>query len=374
MSRRRTPGLYRTPYGWRAQVSVGGHYFTKRFPLDTPPAQMEAWRLATRAEQLVAQPKTHRAGSLAADIETYLGIKKGMPTLQTRRRMLEAWAASLGPDRDRRTVAAAEVAAALAGFRREDGKPYGPVSLNHFRTALGNFYQVMDPAAPNPVRLVARKREPTLEPRGVDPAIMRAIFDAMPDGKAKAQMLVLAYVGLPPAVTNALTPADLAQDGSVLAPGRQKGAGTDTQRRALTSQGAAALAYFATMNAWGGVTSATRCIVFHRAVSKVRAEHPDWPIPADLKPYDARHSFGCAAYEATHDLHLVQGLMGHQDARTTRRYVHGVIPQGEAAAAARLSAFLEAAGVPAGRTTKPKQARKRKSKRLPKPARRVRFP
>ena len=128
------------------------------------------------------------------------------------------------------------------------------------------------------------------------------------------------------------------------------------------------------MGAWGGVTSATRCIVFHRAVEKVRAEHPDWIIPADLKPYDARHSFGCAAYEATHDLHLVQGLMGHKDARTTRRYVHGVIPQGEAAAAARLSAFLKAAGVPAGRTTRKKQAQKRQKRRLPKPARRVRFP
>ena len=167
---------------------------------------------------------------------------------------------------------------------------------------------------------------------------------------------MLAYVGLPPAVTNALTPADLAQDGSVLAPGRQKGAGTDTQRRALTAQGQAALAYFEKLGAWGGVSSATRCIVFHRAVAKVRAEHPDWPIPADLKPYDARHAFGCAAYEATHDLHLVQGLMGHKDARTTRRYVHGVIPQGEAAAAKRLTAYFRRAGVPARRTSRKKSA------------------
>lgn len=353
---RRQPGIYPTLYGWRAQVSVGGRYFTKRFPFDTPPAVMEAWRLSTRAEQLVRKTDAPKPGSLAADIEMYLGRRKAMPTLQTRRRMLEAWAAALGPDRDRRTVTAAEVAAALATFRREDGAPYGQVSLNHFRTALGHFYQTIDPAAANPVRLVKRKREPELEPRGVAPAILRAIFDAMPDSKAKAQMLVLAYVGMPPAVTNALTRADLAQGGSVLTPGRHKGAGTDTQRRALTAQGRAALAYFAKMDAWGGVTSATRCIVFHRAVAKVRAAHPDWSIPADLKPYDARHGFGCAAYEATHDLHLVQGLMGHRDARTTRRYVHGVIPQGEAAAAKKLTAYLRRAGVPARRTTMKKPA------------------
>ena len=145
MSRRRSAGLYRTPYGWRAQVSVGGRYFTKRFPADTPPAEMEAWRLRTRAEQLERQVDAPAPGTLAADIEAYLATRSQMPTLQTRRRMLEAWAAALGPDRDRRTVTAAEVSAALATFRREDGQPYGPVSLNHFRTALGHFYQVDGP-------------------------------------------------------------------------------------------------------------------------------------------------------------------------------------------------------------------------------------
>lgn len=354
--RRKDTGIYLTAYGWRAQVSVGGRYFTKRFPIDTPMVTMVAWRLAERAQQLVAKKGAPRVGSLAADVETYLATKKGMPTLQTRRRMLEAWAAALGPDRDRRTVTAAEVSTALATFRRKDGEPYGPVSLNHFRTALGHFYSVMDPAAPNPVRLVARKREPDLAPRGLEPKIARAILDAMPDCKTKAELLVLAYTGFPNAVIAALTPADVARAGSVVAPGRQKGAGTAAQRRALTSQGRVALAYFAKMGAWGGVSSATRCIVFHRAVAKVRAAHPRWIIPEDCRAYDLRHSFGCAAFEATHDLHLVQGLMGHKDARTTRRYIRGVIPQGEAAAAKKLTAYLQRVGVPARRTTVKKPA------------------
>ena len=214
----------------------------------------------------------------------------------------------------------------------------------------------MDPAAPNPVRMVARRREPDLAPRGLEPKLARAILDAMPDSKAKAELQVLAYTGFPPAVIAALTPSDVAQAGSVVAPGRQKGAGTGAQRRALTAQGRQALADFARLGAWGGVSSATRCIVFHRAVARVRAAHPDWRIPADVRPYDLRHAFGCAAYEATHDLHLVQGLMGHKDARTTRRYVHGVIPQGEAAAAKRLTAYFRRAGVPAGRTSRRKSA------------------
>jgi integrase len=354
--RRRLPGIYPTPYGWRAQVSVGGRYYTKRFPLDTPVAEMEAWRLRTRADQLVTQAEAPEPGTLAADVETYLATRKGMPTLQTRRRMLEAWAAALGPDRARTTVTAAEVSAALATFRRKDGQPYGPVSLNHFRTALGHFYQVIDPAAPNPVRLVGRRREPEVAPRGVEPRLVRAILDAMPDCRTKAELLVLAYTGFPPAVIAALTPESLTRARSVVAPGRQKGAGTGEQRRALTDQGRQALAYFARMSAWGGVSSATRCIVFHRALAKVRAAHPKWIIPADLRPYDLRHGFGCAAYEATHDLHLVQGLMGHKDARTTRRYIQGVIPQGEAAAARKLTAYLTRAGVPPGRTSRRKPA------------------
>lgn len=356
MAHRRQPGLYRTAYGWRAQVSVGGHYFTKRYPIDTPPAEMEAWRLSTRATQLVKKKDAPTPGTLAADIEAYLGRRTGMPTLQTRRRMLEAWAAALGPDRDRHTVTAAEVGAALAGFRRKDGKPYGPVSLNHFRTALGHFFQTIDPAAPNPVRLVKRKREPELEPRGVAPIIAKAILDAMPNSRAKAELLVMTYAGFPPAVIAELTADDVTRTASVVAPGRQKGAGTGSQRRALSAQGRQALAYFAKMGAWGGVSSATRCIVFHRAVARVRAAHPKWIIPADLRAYDLRHSFGCAAYEATHDLHLVQGLMGHKDARTTRRYLHGVIPQGEAAAAKKLTAYLRRSGVPARRTILKKPA------------------
>lgn len=356
MSGRRTPGIYPTPYGWRAQVSVGGRYFTKRYPPDTPVAEMEAWRLRTRADELVTQEKAPTPGTLAADIEAYLATRAGMPTLQTRRRMLEAWAAALGPDRARATISASEVSAALATFRRQDGRLYGPVSLNHFRTALGHFFRVMDPAAPNPVRLVARRREPELAPRAVEPRLVKAILDAMPDCRTKAELRALAYTGFPPAVIAALTPEALTRARSVVAPGRQKGAGTGEQRRALTAQGRQALAYFARQQAWGGVSSATRCIVFRRALAKVRAAHPTWIIPADLHPYDLRHAFGSAAYEATHDLHLVQGLMGHKDARTTRRYIKGVIPQGEAAAARKLTAWLTRAGVPPGRTSRKKSA------------------
>jgi hypothetical protein len=48
--------------------------------------------------------------------------------------------------------------------------------------------------------------------------------------------------------------------------------------------------------------------------------------------------------------------MGHKDARTTRRYIHGVIPQGEAAAARKLTAYLTRAGVPPRRTSRKKSA------------------
>ena len=125
-------------------------------------------------------------------------------------------------------------------------------------------------------------------------------------------------------------------------PGRRKGRGTGSQVRAITPEGRAALERFAAAQAWGRVASSTRLIVWRRAIEKVRAAHPDWPIPPGCRPYDFRHSFGELAYRATHDLALVQGLLGHADQRTTRRYAAGAIPEGEAAAAAKVSALWQA--------------------------------
>jgi integrase len=155
----------------------------------------------------------------------------------------------------------------------------------------------------------------------------------------------MAYTGMPPAVIAQLRPEHLVRlkQYEVIMPGRLKGAGTAAQTRAIMPEAKAALERFAAAEAWGRVASSTMHIVWNRAVAKVRTDRPDWPIPEHTRPYDLRHTFGELVYRATHDLALTQGLLGHKDQRTTRRYAAGAIPEGEAAAAVRVGAAWRAA-------------------------------
>ena len=361
-TKRKKPGIRWERSHWRAYVWLHGQTFSCRFPADTPDEEMEAWQARIRSEELTTpQPvevdeagrPIRRRRTLKADVERYLTIVHTMPTIATRTQHMTEWVQVLKPTRDRRMVTPAEIAAQLARWKKE--RHYAGSTLNHRRNALAHFYRTIDPAGPNPARAVAKFREPTAEPRGLSPHVATAILDALaardtkragkgqPGGSAPsrtaAHLRVMATTGLPPATIARLQPEHLADldRAVVLVPGRQKGRGTATMRHQLTELGVAALTLFQAIGAWGPVPSSTRLIVWRRALVKVRAEHPDWPIRPDCKPYDLRHSFGEAVYRATHDLALTQGLLGHLDQRTTRRYVAGAIPAGEAAAAARVT-------------------------------------
>lgn len=351
-------GIRREGRGWRAYVSVRGVLWAKRYPLDTLPETMQLWRAQIR--ERAARRVKIRPGSpakpvgLSQDVLDYLAILKprAMPTYDTRQQHLEDWIDALGASRDRTTVTTAEVASALASWQRDHA--YSASTLNHRRHALAHLYRTLDPAAPNPARGVSRYREPQPEPRGLPPRIVAAILDAMaprdlPErgsapSRTAAQLRVLATTGIPPASIGRLTAEHLAtlDQGCVLVPGRRKGRGTQTSRHALTPEGVSALRLMAAAGAWGPIPSSTRLIVWRRAVARVRAEHPDWRIPAGVRPYDLRHSYAELVYRATHDLALTQGLLGHADQRTTRRYAAGAIPEGESAAASRVSALWRA--------------------------------
>ena len=126
-------GECRTTNGWRAFVSIKGRQFRKRFKADSTPAQREAWRLKVRLGQLVKAENAPKPDTFAADIVTYLGIVRAMPTIDTRTTMMQAWRDVFGPDRDRRTITSAEIAAQLAAWGEDYG--YAASTLNHYRGA-----------------------------------------------------------------------------------------------------------------------------------------------------------------------------------------------------------------------------------------------
>lgn len=351
----KSTGIRRTATGWRAWVWIDDANRSKRFPADTPLSVIQAWRAQQRALSDLAHPDEPKSG-FAADVRRYLAIIDALPGIATRTQQLEDWVAVLGKERDRTTVTTAEIAGRLALWQAEYG--YAASTLNHYRHALAHLYRTLDPSAPNPARGVRHFTEPQPEPRGMPPYVVEAILLALSPRDVKgrgsapsrtaAQMRVLATTGLPPASIGRLTQDHLAtlDQGCVLVPGRHKGKGTRTARHALTRDGVAALKAMAAVGAWGPIPSSTRLIVWRRAVAKVRADHPDWGIPEDARPYDLRHSFAEVVYRATHDLALTQGLLGHADQRTTRRYASGAIPEGEAAAAKKVSLLWRASAPP----------------------------
>ena len=320
-------GITRDRIGYRVFVRVQGELRSRRFKADTSLLTMERWRL----EQRASMPPKPDAGTLAADVEAYLLLKKGMPTYDTRAAMMADWLVALGPKRERTTISSLEISQALANWQRT--RNYAPSSLNHFRTALSDFYNRMDPTAPNPVKAVPKAREADLKPRGVRYRLIRAILGAMPKSKARAVLSVIAYTGMPPAVIRALKPEHvLWAESAVVMPSRRKGAGTVTRRRALTRQGVAALKRFAAADAWGGVCNTTTEKVMRRAIVRVRKRHPSWSIPADMVVYDMRHSYAEAVYRAVRTIAVTAGLLGHLDHRTTMRYIAGAVDEVERAA------------------------------------------
>lgn len=358
-------GVYADRKGLRAFKRVNGRLFTKRFPADTPDCTIAIWQAL-----MVEDHTTAPLSPLATDVETYLTWKKALPTYDTRCQMMHDWVMALDPDnnRTRASLTTAEIQRVLNEWKAT--YDYAASTINHYRSALSDFFTRMDASGPNPVRPIKLEKAPPAQQRGQDYALIAAVLDAMPDkdvkarghaqSKAKAMLAVMAYTGMPPQTIRRLRPEHLhLTRHAVLVPGRAKGAGTPDKVAALTVQGVAALKQFVAANAWGGVCQETLRLVFHRAVARVRAAHPEWALPPDLKPYDLRHSFGTAAMTALDGrLSVVAGLMGHADERTTKRYVGAAVRSIERDAATTLSAAL-AKTTAIGYTGRRRRGRKR---------------
>src|SRR3990167_8977142 len=115
-------GFTRTASGFRAWVRVsakaehGDSLRTKRGPADTRPADIRAWRRATRdrLQQRLEQQRQSRAstrgiaGTFRADAHRYLAAVTAMTSYTDRCRHVGLWAAIFG-DRPRSEIAAHEI-------------------------------------------------------------------------------------------------------------------------------------------------------------------------------------------------------------------------------------------------------------------------
>lgn len=336
-------GIVRTEFGWRAYIRVGAQLYAKRFPPDATQTDMQDWRAATRVDALRRRARQNagqaKPGTFAEDVETYLKTVRTMPSFRFRQQHLEDWIAVFGT-RARTDITAPDIRTHLQQLRI-DGKrlvkhaydwrtrrrivievsraPLSASACNHRRTALMHFFTVMDgKSAANPVRDVPKFREPDPEPRGLPMPLVRALLDAMPDSATKARCLVLAWTGLPHASLVQIRETDVRwQDQAVYVQRRRKGKGTQARVVPLLPEAVKALTMMRKFDAWGPFSRHALRKSLHRACAAIG-------IPP-IRPYDLRHSFGTAAYNASGDIRAVQVLLDHADAKLTTRYTLGAV-------------------------------------------------
>lgn len=417
MGRSLPPGIFATPFGYRAVQWVPdparpqGKTKGKRFKPGTPLDTMKRWRdeqrgLARRIPPTVSTgagrtsvfgTSSLRSDGFAADALTYLQAVKAMPTYANRIRDLSHWIALFG-DRPRSTITPAEIRIArdawlTVGPKRVQAKdetgmrvwidvatPLAGSTVNQRLRALENLFTVLDGKhAWNPVRDVPEADEAALAPRGQSFALGLEILSCMPDiseaakgalrergSFSRARFATMLWTGLPPCQLAGLRPEHVDWPAATIVPPR-RAKGRSTRRasrrrleppRPLLPQALDALRHLFALGANRAFSTQSLARTVRRAISVangIRATKGLPPIPATCRVYDlTRHTFGSEIYRATKNLDTVQHLMGHANSSMSARYAKAAIDEGLIMAMQQLEAH-------ATRTTSPPTRRARRS-------------
>lgn len=336
---RKLIGLRRKRAGWQAYVKVRGTTYTRQYPIETPLADMRAWR--------DAQKKKYRSTAAAptafgfeADVATYLKCPDvaAMPSIKQRTAHLGLWLDALGRDRARVTITPTEIEAVLQAWLVK----LSAVTVDHRRTALLSLFVKLDGAdGANPVRATNKPKLPEPDARDVDYLTIDRVLAAMPAEQsvkpgavrrlslAKLRATVIAYTGIPPGSLTKILRSDLDfAGGTFRSPARTKGKGARARILPLTAKGLAACRAFDAADAYGWFSVEALSHSFKRAVRRVPT------APPEMRLYDLRHSFGAEIYRRTGDLATVARFLGHAPgSAVTARYALGANAHVDRAAA-----------------------------------------
>jgi len=350
-----------TPFGWRISLGPGGSLFQKRYRRSqyTREQVEDELRKAQRAQP--AGKADDPDGTLGADITRYLEDHfKGRPGFAERKRHLELWRDALGTDTLRSDLTRDDFARVLNGWKAEG---LAPDTCNKRRTAMLALYHALDGrGGSNPVREIPKFRVADPLPRGVAYDLIEKALAKLPRSKTEARLRLMAYTGLRQGQIMKLTPDHWDHKQHMLTvPGTAKGRGTRAYVVPLSTQAQAALKAFDGLEAWGMFTYAPAARLWRQAwycaVKKIKRT-PYIEVPKDFVapvPYDLRHSFGTAIYQATGDLNAARKLLGHSSLRMTDRYTLAAVP-GQQLAAVR--AFEKAVRLPAKVATLQKRSKR----------------
>jgi len=314
-------GIYRDQYGLAAIVKVGRVQREKRFALDHPLKDIERWQARIRGEleedraELPDEPTPVR-GTFEADLPKYLLLIAGRVSYKADRSHLKAWLPFIG-HLPRGQIRPSHVRAAFQAWLA-DGK--SARTIRHRRRVLRELYQALDGVhAKPPIKGVAVPRPEDPHPTPVPIATIKRVAKSLKKGKRHkegygddstlcyARFLVRATTGQRPTQIMRATPADV-----------------DLKRRIwfvraakrghpiplpLSPDMVHAWKVFKAAKAWGAFDT--------RSFSKTLRRH-GWP--AGIRPYNLRHTFAIDHLLAGTDLGDLQGLLGHKQIETTRKF------------------------------------------------------
>lgn len=326
MTRPKFPrGLTRDAKGWRVTVGIGaGKVHRQRLKPSTLTLDEATGKLLEIRKRWKADRKGPARGTFGADVTRYLrDYCLGRPHHDERQRHLQLWTDALGEDTYRHTITKDDVSRVLHEWRQT----LEPETCNKRRTALLALFHALDgKGASNPVRDVPKFRVPAPLPRGIRYSKIRKALALVPKGKTKLRLAVMAYTGIRAGQLMRLTPdAYDARAHALLVPGTEKGRGTKPYVLPLSARAEEALKAFAKGDAWGSFTTAPMARMWKAAAVKAG-------LPASVVPYDLRHSFATAIYQATGDIQATRTLLGHSSLRVTERYMLAAVPRRSRAA------------------------------------------
>lgn len=321
-------GIYRDHKGIILRVHVAGAPVDRRRDAQgVPYARHYAqrglrWLVQERARlsadvTLVVERRAEADATFAADVERYLAtISSAGHRLNTQGYMAH-WCQHFG-DRARDRITDVDAQTAFAQMT------VAPATKIHLRRALINFYETLGgKSGYNPGRAVTKPPKPEEEVRDLPWADIEAMWAAMQPSKAKARLMLIAYVGLPQKQIKLLRPRDLRLDRrELVVHPRRKGAGVAGQVLSLSDAAVAALAEFARLNSFGTFQNLQLVRAFHSAAKRAGVI-----LPERARPYDLRHSYLTEVARSGADIRDIATLGMHATLEQAARYIKGVADQ-----------------------------------------------
>jgi integrase len=314
-AKRVSKGIYRDAVRWYATVHVRGAGFReKRFPQAVSIESVQAWRESERVKLLSTAERGSQPGTFRRDAQRYIrDFTAHLNSAKSRRLEVMTWIAIFG-DRPRGLINAADVARVRTLWR---SKGLSPKTINNRVNTLRHLYRSLD-----------GKRAWTpcddLQPMEVHKTPMRFVTDdvilavdrklqqlersgAIRGPKTRARFRVLVSTGRRPSEIMRTAPGDLDLRRRIWLP--RDGKGGFSPGIYLNADMLAAWKLFIKAEAWGH---------YDTYLHAQRLRLAGWP--ADVKPYNARHTVGITLSEKGVDLDDIGPMLGHKRRETTRKH------------------------------------------------------